>query len=78
MGNGPNEQKRRFNEVWNSLEPEIIEDLERFYHRLSVIKTEAQLYGVRSQVLVDEMNRRVSEIWERIGKGERWDREDTA
>lgn len=67
------EQNRRFDEVWDSLEPEIRGDLERLFHRLNTIRTEAQLYRVGVPVLQQRMPERFWELWRTIGKGERWE-----
>lgn len=60
-------QDQRFAEVWDSLEPEIQEDLERLYYRLRVVKNEAQLNGVRNHVLEQAMQERFWTLWKRIG-----------
>lgn len=57
-----------FDKVWNSLLPELTEDIARLDHRLRKISTEASLFGVKPQMIHDKLNERfwqlVSEVSE--------------
>jgi hypothetical protein len=63
-------QEKRFDEVWDSWEWLIQDDLEKMYRRLSAMKNEAQLNGVRNPVIEREMQERFWGLWQKIGKGE--------
>lgn len=63
------DQHTKFAEVWDSLEPEIIEDLERLHHRLNTVKREAQFERVSNDVIRRAMTERFWTLWTKIGEG---------
>ncbi len=66
---GP-DQTTRFNEVWDSWEYLLREDLERMYHRLDRLRNEAQLNGVRNGTIQTELAEKFWSLWKQIGKEE--------
>jgi len=62
------DQEQRFNEVWDSWEYLLREDLERMYHRLDRLRNEAQLNGVRNGTIQSELPEKFWSLWKQIGK----------
>ena len=50
-----NNSEREFDDIWNSLEPEIREDIERLDYRLQVVWREGRIFKVPEDVLKRKM-----------------------
>jgi len=50
--------EKEFDQIWNSLEPEIREDIERLDYRLQVIWREGRIFKVPEEVLEQKMRER--------------------
>ena len=53
-----NNSEREFDDIWNSLEPEIREDIERLDYRLQVVWREGRIFKVPEEVLEQKMRER--------------------
>lgn len=51
-------QEQEFDEIWNSLEPEIRSDCERLDHRLRTVWHEARICGVPPKVVQRKLSER--------------------
>ena len=50
--------EKEFDQIWNSLEPEIREDIERLDYRLQVVWREGRIFKVPEEVLEQKMRER--------------------
>jgi len=57
-GKKRNWQEREFDEIWDSLKPEIQSDLERLDHRLRTIWYEARICGVPTEMVQRKLRER--------------------
>jgi len=55
--------EREFDAIWDSLEPEIREDMDRLDYRLRVVWNEARACGVSAEIAERKMNER---LWKLI------------
>ena len=62
-------KKKDFNKVWDSLEKELREDLERLDHRLRTISNEAALEGVSREIIHEQLNRRFWQLAAEVAEG---------
>jgi hypothetical protein len=59
--------EREFDSIWNSLEPEIREDMERLDHRLRTVYSEAIHCGVSRKIAERKMRERFVQMVHEIG-----------
>lgn len=65
-----NHQIREFDDIFDSLVPELKSDLEMLDFRIRQIVYEATTCGVKKAVLQQRLNERFWSLWNQIGKGE--------
>jgi len=62
--------EREFDAIWDSLEPEIRDDLDRLDYRLRTVWNEAMACGVHGRIAEKRMAERLIRLIREFGEGE--------